>query len=152
MTAVARLMVTDAERQFVDFLAKRKLKYTSQRRTILSEAFRAKAHFTADELLDLTKRRDRSIGKATLYRTLSLLKESRLLEEQDFGSGRKSYEPLLGHPHHDHLVCIRCRKILEFENDEIERIQEEEARKLGFKTIFHSHKLFGFCRDCKGRA
>ncbi len=144
-------MIPDAERQFIDFLAQRKLKYTSQRRTILVEAFRAKGHFTADALLDLAKKKDRSIGKATLYRTLSLLKESRILEEQDFGGGRKSYEPLLGHPHHDHLICVQCHKILEFENDEIERIQEEEARKLGFKTVFHSHKLFGFCRDCAGR-
>ncbi len=128
------------------------LKYTSQRKTILEEAFRATGHFTAEELLKFAKKRDKSISKATLYRTLSLLTESRLLEEQDFGSGKKSYEQLNGRHHHDHLICVKCHQILEFENDEIERQQEEEARKRNFRVVFHSHKLFGFCESCAAGA
>lgn len=141
-------MIKDVEDKFVDFLSQKKLKYTSQRRTILSEAFRVRGHFTAEELLESAKKKDRSISKATIYRTLSLLKESRLLEEQDFGSGRKLYERLSGRPHHDHLICIRCNRILEFENEQIERLQSEEAASRGFTIVFHSHKLFGFCGRC----
>lgn len=144
-------MTKDAEKRFVEFLKEKSLKYTSQRRAILLEAFRAPGHFTADELLEVAKGRDKTISKATLYRTLSLLTQSRLLEEQDFGSGKKSYERLLGHAHHDHLICVRCHKILEFENADIERLQDEEARRRGFKIVFHSHRLFGFCKEC-GRA
>ena len=141
-------MIQEAEKTFIEFLDSRDLKYTSQRQTILVEAFKAKSHFTADELLGLAKKKDNSISKATLYRTLSLLTESKLLEEHDFGGGRKAYERLLGHAHHDHLICVQCKKILEFENNEIEKIQEQEAQKRRFKILFHSHKIFGLCRNC----
>ncbi|MBP9732751.1 MAG: transcriptional repressor [Candidatus Omnitrophica bacterium] len=140
--------LTAAEKKFETFLSENDLKYTSQRRTILLEAFGAKRHFGAEELLALVKKRDRTISKATLYRTLSLLTQSKILEEQDFGDGHMSYEPMLGKQHHDHLVCVKCKTILEFENAEIEKIQEAEARKQGFIIISHSHKLFGLCRRC----
>lgn len=143
------LYLTDAEAKFEFFLAEHDLKYTSQRRTILLEAFGAKRHFSAETLLDLVKKRDRTISKATLYRTLSLLTKAKILEEQDFGDGFMSYEPMIGKQHHDHLVCVKCKNILEFESEEIERIQEAEARKRGFKIISHSHKLFGLCKNCQ---
>lgn len=141
-----------AEQKFSEFLTLKDLKYTSQRKTILEESLNASGHFTADDLLDIAKERDKSISKATLYRTLSLLTEAQILEEHDFGNGRKSYEPLLGQSHHDHLICLECKKIFEFENDEIEQIQEREAAKIGFQILHHSHKLFGRCSACSGKA
>ena len=84
-----------------------------------------------------------------MYRTLSLLTEGKLLEEHDFGEGRKSYERTLGHAHHDHLICMNCQKILEFENDSIEELQEKEAAKQNFKIIHHTHKIFGYCENCR---
>ena len=142
------LYLADAEKKFEEFLAAHDLKYTSQRRTILLEAFGAKRHFGAEELLELVKKRDRTISKATLYRTLALLTQSKILEEHDFADGHMSYEPMIGKQHHDHLVCVKCKTILEFESDQIEKIQEEEARKQGFRIISHSHKLFGLCKRC----
>jgi Fur family ferric uptake transcriptional regulator len=141
--------LADAEKKFEAFLAQHDLKYTSQRRTILLEAFESKRHFGAEELLELVKKRDRTISKATLYRTLALLIQSKLFEEHDFGDGYMSYEPMVGKQHHDHLICVKCKSILEFESDEIEKIQEEEARKQGFKILSHSHKLFGLCKRCR---
>lgn len=141
-------MTEEAERTFTEFLSRRQLKFTPQRRTILMEAFGAKGHFSAEELLETAKKRDHSISKATLYRTLSLLTEAKLLEEHDFGGGHKSYERHLGHTHHDHMICIKCRRILEFESPSIEEMQEAEAKKRGFQIIFHSHKLFGLCSKC----
>lgn len=143
------LYLDDAEKKFEAFLAEHDLKYTSQRRTILLEAFGSKRHFGAETLLELVKKRDRTISKATLYRTLALLVKSKILEEHDFGDGHMSYEPMIGQQHHDHLVCVKCKSILEFESEEIERIQDAEARKRGFKIISHSHKLFGLCRHCQ---
>jgi Fur family ferric uptake transcriptional regulator len=142
-------MVREAEKTFNDYLESKDLKYTSQRKTILHEALKVKGHFSAEELLDTTKKQDKSISKATLYRTLTLLTESKILEEHDFGSGHKSYESMLGHHHHDHMICVKCRRIIEFENTDIERIQDEEAKKNKFKVIFHSHKLFGLCKACQ---
>ena len=139
----------EAEKLFNDFLKSKDLKYTPQRQTILDEAYRAKNHFTADELLDYSKKKDESISKATVYRTLSLLTEGKLLEEHDFGEGKKCFEKTLGSSHHDHLICMKCQKILEFENIEIEKLHEQEAAKQNFKIVHHTHKIFGYCADCQ---
>lgn len=145
-------MSAEAEKIFAEYLSKKDLKLTSQRRAILKRAMETDGHFGAEELLGLCRKDDRTISKATVYRTLALLKEAKLLEEQDFGRGRMTYERSLGHGHHDHFICIRCGKILEFENAKIERLQEEEAAKIEFELVYHSLKLFGFCRDCSGRS
>ena len=141
-------MMREAEQLFSDFLEKKDLKLTSQRRTILHKAMQAHGHFSADELLKFSKKADSTISKATVYRTLVLLKESKILEEQDFGDGKKLYERAQGRKHHDHFVCIKCGKIIEFENEPIERLQDSEAKKQHFRIVYHSLKLFGFCRNC----
>ena len=141
-------MIKEAEKMFSDFLEKKDLKLTSQRKTILHEALQASGHFSAEELLKFSKKTDSTISKATVYRTLTLLKDSKILEEQDFGDGKKLYERGQGRKHHDHFICIRCGKIIEFENDEIEKLQDTEAKKQHFQVVYHSHKLFGFCKNC----
>ena len=140
-------MLKEAEKTFSDFLEKKDLKLTSQRRTILRQAVRD-GHFSAEMLLDFSKKADPTVSKATVYRTLLLLKEAKILEEQDFGDGKKLYERAQGRKHHDHLICIKCGRIIEFENDPIERLQDSEAKRHRFKIVYHSLKLFGFCRNC----
>jgi Fur family transcriptional regulator, ferric uptake regulator len=140
-------LLPDAEKAFSSFLEKKDLKLTSQRRTILHQAMRD-GHFSAEKLLEFSKKEDPTVSKATVYRTLALLKEAKILEEQDFGDGKKLYERAQGRKHHDHLICIKCGKILEFENDAIERLQDSEAKKNRFKIVYHSLKLFGFCQSC----
>ncbi len=141
-------MLKEAEKSFSEFLEKKDLKLTSQRRTILRQALR-NGHFSAEMLLDFSRKADPTISKATVYRTLVLLKDSNILEEQDFGEGKKLYERAQGRKHHDHFVCIRCGKIIEFENEPIERLQDVEARKHQFKVVYHSLKLFGLCKSCQ---
>lgn len=141
-------MLKEAEATFTEFLEKKSLKLTSQRRTILRQAVEAPGHFSAEKLLDLSKKKDSTISKATVYRTLALLKEGGILEEQDFGDGKKVYERAQGRKHHDHLVCIKCGKIIEFENDAIETLQDAEAGRHNFRIVYHSLKLFGFCKNC----
>ena len=141
-------MLKEAEAAFTQFLEKKELKLTSQRRTILKQAVEAPGHFSAEKLLEFSKKKDSTISKATVYRTLALLKESGILEEQDFGDGKKVYERAQGRKHHDHLVCVRCGKIIEFENDTIEKLQDQEAHRHDFRIVYHSLKLFGFCKDC----
>ena len=137
----------EADKTFSEFLEKKDLKLTTQRRTILHQAMR-EGHFSAEDLLKFSKKEDPTVSKATVYRTLALLKESNVLEEQDFGDGKKLYERAQGRKHHDHLVCIKCGRILEFENEAIERLQDSEAKKHSFKIVYHSLKLFGFCQNC----
>lgn len=139
--------MSDAEKAFTEYLEKKDLKLTSQRRTILNQAMKD-GHFSAEQLLKNSKKADPTVSKATVYRTLALLKESRVLEEQDFGDGKKLYERAQGRKHHDHLICIRCGNIIEFENEAIETLQDSEAKKHNFKIVYHSLKLFGFCQNC----
>jgi len=81
-------LIREAEKKFIEYLSQQDLKYTDQRKTILLEAYRYNGHFTAEAMMELTKKHDASISKATLYRTLALLTESKLLDEHDFGDGR----------------------------------------------------------------
>ena len=141
-------MSKEAEKIFSDFLEKKNLKLTSQRRTILRQGSEAKGHFSAEDLLKFSKKADSTISKATVYRTLALLKEANVLEEQDFGEGKKLYEIAVSRKHHDHLICIKCGRIIEFENEPIEHLQDEVANRNQFKIVYHSLKIFGFCKNC----
>ncbi len=140
-------MIAEAEKAFSQYLEKKDLKLTSQRRTILEQALR-EGHYSADQLLKYAKKVDPTVSKATVYRTLVLLKEAQIIDEQDFGDGKKIYERSQGRKHHDHLICIRCGNIIEFENEAIETLQDSEAKKQNFRIVYHSLKLFGFCQNC----
>ena len=129
---------------------------TAQRRAIVTTAFGTRKHFTAEQLLVWSRRRDKSVSRATVYRTLPLLTESGLVRELDFGKHYKFYDPNYAeHPHHNHIVCQDCDKIIEFESDIIEQLGDEISRKLGFTVQAHrlqilascdEFKKFGFCR------
>ena len=147
--ASARGLVDDVE-LFSEFLRKRNLKLTSQREAILQGAEQIKKHFSAEELFDRLRAEDQGISKATVYRTLSLLVEAELLEEHDFERGHKVYEYSVREPHHDHLICMECGYVLEFENEEIERLQDKVARSFGFSLVRHKLELYGMCPKARG--
>ena len=138
-------------------LTKNNLKLTRQRENILT-TFLKMEHVTAEQMYRLLAKKDPHIGLATVYRTLKLLCETGMAQEQHFGSQTK-FDNVSHKRHHDHLICMTCDKIIEFENCQIEDLQEEVARKNGF-TI-HTHKLEiygdpvqlpnGECKNC-GRA
>lgn len=136
--------------EFQERFHKKNLKLTHPRQAITQKILstRAGEHFSADELWEWFRRKRERISKATIYRTLHLLIQEKVVEEHDFGKGQKYYERLAERPHHDHLICIHCGRILEFENSNIERLQEEVARREGFTISYHSHKLFGTCSGC----
>src|SRR5579859_1463289 len=105
------------KKRFVDFLARKRLRLTAQRRVIIDTAFATDRHFTAEELLAWSRQRDKAVSRATVYRTLPLLTESGLLREMDFGKDYKYYDPNYAeHPGHSHIICQDCQKIIEFES------------------------------------
>ncbi|MEM9864695.1 MAG: Fur family transcriptional regulator [Myxococcota bacterium] len=138
------------------YMNKQGLRSTSQRRTVTDVFFRSHEHFSIEELLTKVRERDPKIGYATVYRTLKLLKESGLAYERNFGDGVSRYEVAHEDEHHDHMICMDCNRIVEFENEEIERIQEELVAKMGFKIKRHVHELYvvgqrdenGVCKHC----
>ena len=90
------------------------------------------------------------VGYATVYRTLKLLKECGLADERHFDDGQARYEPTEEEEqHHDHIICERCGKIVEFDSEEIEKLQERIARFLGFVVSRHRMELYGICAECR---
>ncbi len=134
---------------FIDFLRLEGLRATPQRQLIAQMALENTGHFTAEDLLTGVKAVDSTVSKATLYRTLILLEASRLIESHDFNRGMKYYESMHGLAHHDHLICVGCGQIQEFEEDEIESLQQKVAESRGFKIASHTHKIYGLCRKCR---
>lgn len=133
------------------YITDHRLNTTAQREAIVEQFLRTRDHVSIDELLSKVRKRHPRVGYATVYRTLKLLVESGLAIERQFGDGQARYE-VVG-DHHDHLICIKCGLILEFEDDEIERLQERIAAKLGgFTVLRHRHELYGTCPKYSGDA
>jgi len=137
-----------ALKRFETFLRGRALRMTSQRRAILELAWGTHEHFTAEDMYAWARNLDASVSRATVYRTLSLLVEGAFLATLDRGHGQTLYEHILGHRHHDHMVCLVCGKIIEFLNEEIERLQDEVAAKHQFTITQHTLRLEGCCMRC----
>jgi len=135
-----------AQQKFIAFLSRRKLRITSQRRAIIETVFNTEEHFTADQLLEWSQQRDRSVSRATVYRTLPLLTASGLVREMDFGRDHKYYDPNYAkHPHHNHIICEDCHKIFEFENEQVERLETEIGRQHGFQVKSQRLEITGRC-------
>lgn len=141
----------DAHDVLRDYLAANGLKSTRQREAIF-EIFRSlPGHVSVEDLYQRVREKHPEIGYATVYRTLKLLKKCGLAEEHHFADGYARYESFnVGESeHHDHLICVQCGHITEFENDEIERLQEQVAASLGFTVTEHKMELYGVCREFK---
>lgn len=137
-----------ARDQFFKYLARQKLKFTSQRGLIFDVFWGVTDHVSPEELYHLVKEKDPSVGQATVYRTLKLLSEAGIAREVDFGDGVSRYEPCFGQSHHDHLICKVCGRSVEVVDEKIEKLQEELAAKHGFSLSSHSMYLYGICSRC----
>src|SRR5579859_1041453 len=132
-------------------LRERGLKSTSPRDDIARVFFDLGRHVSAEELYAEVKRINPHVGYATIYRTLKLMKECALLSERHFDEGQARYE-VIGEHHHDHFICESCGKIIEFEDDALERLQRNVARKLGVTLHRHKLELYGRCAACRNQA
>lgn len=133
------------------YVEEKRLNTTAQREAIVEQFLRSREHVSIDELLAKVRKRQPKVGYATVYRTLKLLVDSGLAIERQFGDGQARFE-VVG-DHHDHLICMRCGLILEFEDPEIERLQDKIARRLGgFTVLRHRHELYGLCPKAAGEA
>lgn len=144
---------TDPIERFKIYLSEQGLKYTKQREAIAEVFFGSEAHLSLTSLLDLAKARQPSVGYATVYRTMKLLAESGLATEHKFAEGNALYEPAITGEHHDHLICVDCGRIVEYEDEEIERLQEDLARRHGFRVVSHRHEIYAQCtvQNCPER-
>jgi len=134
-------------------LKERMLKSTAQRDDIACVFFASQGHISVEELYRKVRKVNPRVGYATVYRTVRLLRECGLAAERHFHDGEARFENVEQEEHHDHLICERCGRIVEFTNDAIEDMQEKVARELGFVVSRHKMEIYGICNECRtGRA
>src|SRR6266545_6005948 len=137
-----------AKQKFMEFLEQKNLRLTSQRQAIIDTVFGTDQHFTAEQLLEWSRQRDKSVSRATVYRTLPLLTESGLIREMDFGKDYKFYDPnYADHPNHNHIICQDCEKIVEFESEKIVKLENEISHKLGFAVKSQRLQITASCQE-----
>jgi Fur family ferric uptake transcriptional regulator len=134
------------------YMAQHGLKSTRQRSLIIDTFFSVGGHLSVEELWSKVREQDTKVSVATVYRTMKLLNDCGLAHARNFGDGQTRYEAAAGREHHDHLICTRCGRIVEFENDRIEAMQDAVAKKHGFIVTSHKMELYGLCKDCQRAA
>ena len=142
---------TEALEKFERFLQQRDLRLTEARAAIVEAALARRGHYPIEELIADLKARGIRGSKATVYRTLPLLAEAGILQPAIIAGESKSYETTYGQQHHDHLICARCGKVVEFGFEAFEILQREVAGRYGFRLETHHHELVGTCPECLTR-
>jgi len=132
--------------RFDEFIRQRGMRRTAQRDVIVEAAFASDDHFTAEELLTKARRIDPKTSRATLYRTITLLEECKLLREIDLGRDERVYDPnFLESPDHNHLICVDCGKVIEFEDENAAMLIDCLTRRLGFRPSSKSMRIEACC-------
>lgn len=136
--------------KFREYLKTKGMRATSERLTIVEEVFSHHEHFDADELVSrLSNRKDsRRVSRASVYRALADLVTAGMIRKVARHNDREVYEHDYGYPQHDHLVCDKCQKLIEFKNEAIAKILEEVAIEHGFRSTGHRLEVYGVCREC----
>lgn len=133
-------------------LYERGYKMTPQRKQILQIFIEHPEHLSAEDVYGILREQDSEIGLATVYRALDLLSDLGVLVKIDFGDGCARYELNTADPtihHHHHLICVKCKKVIEFEDDLLEDLEATISKKSGFQILNHEVKFFGYCKDCQ---
>ena len=137
--------------QFKSWISNGGLKATKQREEIFHIFLNSPGHKNLAQIYALVAKAHPGIGYTTVYRTLKLLTRLGLAEERKFADGETRYEPRVEQRHHDHLICLQCGKIVEFENQTLEALQREIADRYRFKIYHHRMELYGQCSQCASR-
>lgn len=134
-------------------LSERQHKMTPQRQIVLQIFLdHPGEHLSAEDVHDILRTEKVEIGLATVYRTLELLSDLGILQKMEFGDGCSRYEVNDTDPtrhHHHHLICTKCGKVEEFDEDLLETLEADIERKTGFRTLDHQVKFFGICKECQ---
>jgi Fur family ferric uptake transcriptional regulator len=140
----------DSERMLEDLCVEKGMRMTEQRRVIARVLSQSDDHPGVEEVYQRAVELDPKISLSTVYRTAKLFEDAGILERHDFGDGRSRYE-LVEKEHHDHLINVTTGDVLEFQNAEIEKLQERIANEMGFKLVDHRLELYGVPMDKSGK-
>lgn len=134
---------------FSAYLKAKRLRMTPQRQVVVESFLQTDGHLSADELYELTRKKEGRIGLATVFRTLKAMADCGLAREVRLSDGRTRFERHYKRPHHHHLVCVRCNRTMEFLSPELEQVQQEIVAQYEFEPQQHTLQVLGVCRDCQ---
>ena len=135
--------------RFREYLRDHNLPVTAQRMAIAEVVLGAQGHLSAEDVERELAVRGAAVGTATVYRTLEVLVRSGLVVARDFGEGFRRYEPARDEPHHEHLICDVCGRVVEFRDERLERMTMLIADAHGFARRRHRLVIEGVCPDCQ---
>ena len=135
--------------RFRRYLREHRQPLTRQRDLVAQVVLLSQEHQSVDGIRRALKERGEHVGTATVYRTLEVLVESGLVRAHEFGEGFKRYEPMAAQADHEHLICERCGRVVEFSNERLERMLPVLADEHGFQHRRHRVEIYGVCRDCR---
>jgi Fur family ferric uptake transcriptional regulator len=142
-----------AREEFTEFLREGSYRITAERFEVLGMVLRYDEHFDAESLCLRLRAEGSKISRATVYKTLALLHECGLVSRYMYAPGNfAQYEKTIDRPRHDHMVCTKCDRVIEFPNGSVRYLQKQICDHHDFEGIYHSLQIFGICSDCrKGR-
>ena len=126
----------------VEALKKEGLRFTEQRKSIWDEITSSDDHREAEDIYLSLRKKNINVSRATVYRTIDVLVKNNLVRKLDIGDAPSKYENKIDSHHHDHMICLETGDIIEFYNEELENLQDEIAKKHGYKVVRHVHQLF----------
>jgi len=137
---------------FIKFLKKNSYRKTPERFLILKEIYFSKGHFNVEDLYFRLRKNKGKVSRATLYNTIDLLLTSNLIIKHQFGRNCAQYEKSFDFKQHDHVICLNCGKILEFQDPKVQEIKKSVEKKFNINVSHHSLIFYAECKDhCKGK-
>jgi Fur family ferric uptake transcriptional regulator len=134
---------------FSAYLENKELRKTNERFTILEEIYLRDDHFDAESLYEDLMRKKVNVSRATVYNTLDLMVACDLVKKHQFGKNQAQYEKSYGYKQHDHIICVDCKKVVEFCDPRIQQIKSMMGELLNFKITHHSLNMYGICGNCQ---
>ena len=142
----AHKKVTDI---FTNYLIQNKHRKTPERYAILNEIYQTNGHFDVEEMYMRMKKNNYRVSRATLYNTIEILLDCKLIRKHQFGKIQAQYETSFRSKQHDHIICNNCSNVIEFCDPRIQNIKDSILENMNFTIEYHSLNFYGICENCQ---
>lgn len=142
-------MRTEERQIFGEYIRSEGLKETAQRNHIFDVFLSSEDHVSAEDIYRMVNRGRRKVGFTTVYRTMKLISGCGLAREVMFDDGIARFEHTFGKKHHHHLICTRCKKVIEFTSKTMDDAEKALLKKNEFELQYHKYEIFGLCKECR---